>query len=190
MFQDKMLTWLLGLHTLPLLDDGDILFSIPLDIMPDDTGGALHERLAQLGPEALIHSLELLSSDSAPREEQEHELATYVTKLKRSDGKINWSRSANHIDRHVRAYDPWPGTFTFFPDHSNIKIFPPIEIVEYEGSDPGQIIDLDSKGILVACGEGALRISEIQPSGKRRMLVPAYVAGKELKVGDFLGVED
>ena len=58
------------------------------------------------------------------------------------------------------------------------------------GSDPGQIIDLDSKGILVACGEGALRISEIQPSGKRRMLVPAYVAGKELRVGDFLGVED
>ena len=172
------------------LDDGDILFSIPLDIMPDDTGGALHERLAQLGPEALIHSLELLSSGSAPREEQEHELATYVTKLKRSDGKINWSRSANHIDRHVRAYDPWPGTFTFFPDHTNIKIFPPIEIIEYEGSDPGQIIDLDSKGILVACGQGALRISEIQPSGKRRMLVPAYVAGKELRVGDFLGVED
>lgn len=172
------------------LDDGDILFSISLDITAEETGGSLHERLKKLGPDAVLHSLELLSSGSAPREEQEHGLATHVTKIKRSDGMINWSKPARHIDRLVRAYDPWPGTFTFFPDHSNIKIFPPVEIVEYEGSDPGKIIDMDSNGILVACGKGALRISEIQPSGRRRMLVQAYVAGKELKVGDVLGVED
>jgi len=172
------------------LDDGDILFSISLDITAEETGGSLHERLGKLGPDAVLHSLELLSSGSAPREEQEHGLATHVTKIKRSDGMINWSKPARHIDRLVRAYDPWPGTFTSFPDHSNIKIFPPVEIVEYEGSDPGKIIDMDSNGILVACGKGALRISEIQPSGRRRMLVPAYVAGKELKIGDVLGVED
>ena len=172
------------------LDDGDILFSISLDIRGSETGGSLHERLGKLGPDALIHSLDLLSSGSGPREEQDHEIATHVNKIKRSDGKINWSQSAYHIDRLVRAYDPWPGTFTFFPDHSNIKIFPPVEIVEYEGSDPGEIIDMDSNGILVACGTGALRISEIQPSGRRRMLVPAYVAGKELRLGDVLGVED
>ncbi|MDP6859705.1 MAG: methionyl-tRNA formyltransferase, partial [Verrucomicrobiales bacterium] len=172
------------------LDDGDILFSISLDIRAGETGGSLHERLGKLGPDALIHALDLLSSGSAPREEQDHEIATHVSKIKRSNGKINWSKSAYHIDRLVRAYDPWPGTFTFFPDHSNIKIFPPVEIVEYEGSGPGEIIDMDSNGILVACGKGALRISEIQPSGRRRMLVPAYVAGKELRVGDVLGVED
>ena len=172
------------------LDDGDILFSISLDITAEETGGSLHERLKKLGPDAVLHSLELLSSGSAPREEQEHGLATHVTKIKRSDGMINWSKPARHIDRLVRAYDPWPGTFTFFPEHSNIKIFPPVGIVEYEGSDPGKIIDMDSNSILVACGKGALRISEIQPSGRRRMLVPAYVAGKELKVGDVLGVED
>ncbi|MBT7982774.1 MAG: methionyl-tRNA formyltransferase [Akkermansiaceae bacterium] len=172
------------------LDDGDILFSISLDIRASETGGSLHERLGKLGPDALIHSLDLLSSGSAPREEQDHEIANHVNKIKRSDGKINWSKSAYHIDRLIRAYDPWPGTFTFFPDHSNIKIFPPVEIVEYEGSDPGEIIDMDSNGILVACGTGALRISEIQPSGRRRMLVSAYVAGKELKAGDVLGVED
>ena len=172
------------------LDDGDILFSISLDITAEETGGSLHERLKKLGPDAVLHSLELLSSSSAPREEQEHGLATHVTKIKRSDGMINWSKPARHIDRLVRAYDPWPGTFTFFPEHSNIKIFPPVGIVEYEGSDPGKIIDMDSNSILVACGKGALRISEIQPSGRRRMLVPAYVAGKELKIGDVLGVED
>ncbi|MDE0570497.1 MAG: methionyl-tRNA formyltransferase [Verrucomicrobiales bacterium] len=172
------------------LDDGDILFSISLDITAEETGGSLHERLGKLGPDVVLHSLELLSSGSAPREEQEHGLATHVTKIKRSDGMINWSKPARHIDRLVRAYDPWPGTFTSFPDHSNIKIFPPVEIVEYEESDPGKIIDMDSNGILVACGKDALRISEIQPSGRRRMLVPAYVAGKELKVGDVLGVED
>lgn len=172
------------------LDDGDILFSISLDITAEETGGSLHERLGKLGPDVVLHSLELLSSGSAPREEQEHGLATHVTKIKRSDGMINWSKPARHIDRLVRAYDPWPGTFTSFPDHSNIKIFPPVEIVEYEESDPGKIIDMDSNGILVACGKDALRISEIQPSGRRRMLVSAYVAGKELKVGDVLGVED
>lgn len=172
------------------LDDGDILVSISLDITAEETGGSLHERLGKLGPDVVLHSLELLSSGSAPREEQEHGLATHVTKIKRSDGMINWSKPARHIDRLVRAYDPWPGTFTSFPDHSNIKIFPPVEIVEYEESDPGKIIDMDSNGILVACGKDALRISEIQPSGRRRMLVSAYVAGKELKVGDVLGVED
>ncbi|MDC0047909.1 methionyl-tRNA formyltransferase [Verrucomicrobia bacterium] len=172
------------------LDDGDILFSISLDIRADETGGSLHERLGKLGPDALMHSLELLSSGSAPREEQEHELATHVNKIKRSDGKINWSKPAHYIDRLVRAYYPWPGTFTFFPGHSNIKIFPPVEIVECERSDSGKIIDMDSNGILVACGKDAIRISEIQPSGRRRMLVPAYLTGKELKVGDVLGVED
>ncbi|MEE2808791.1 MAG: methionyl-tRNA formyltransferase [Verrucomicrobiota bacterium] len=172
------------------LDDGDILFSVELDIDGDETGGSLHQRLGSLGPEALLHSLELLSCGSAPRTEQDHGLATHVTKIKRSDGKIDWSRSAEHIDRLVRAYDPWPGTFTFFPDRSNIKIFPPVEIIEFENSDSGKIIDMDSNGIMIACGKGALRISEIQPSGKRRMSVSAYVAGKELNVGDVLGVED
>ena len=172
------------------LDDGDILFSVELDIDGDETGGSLHQRLGSLGPEALLRSLELLSCGSAPRTEQDHGLATHVTKIKRSDGKIDWSRSAEHIDRLVRAYDPWPGTFTFFPDRSNIKIFPPVEIIEFENSDSGKIIDMDSNGIMIACGKGALRISEIQPSGKRRMSVSAYVAGKELNVGDVLGVED
>ena len=91
--------------------------------MDDETGGSLHERLGKLGPDALLHSLELLSSGSAPREEQDHGLATHVTKIKRSDGKINWSNSAHHIDRLIRAYDPWPGTFTFFPERSKYSIF-------------------------------------------------------------------
>jgi methionyl-tRNA formyltransferase len=172
------------------LDDGDILLSVELDINDDETGGSLHHRLGKLGPEALLHSLELLESGSAPRIEQEHGSATHVTKIKRSDGKIDWSGSAQHIDRLVRAYDPWPGTFTFFPDRSNIKIFPPVEIIEYEDADPGKIIDIGSNDLMIACSKGALRISEIQPSGKRRMPVSAYLAGKELHVGDTLGIED
>tara|TARA_Y100001934_G_C12284067_1_gene741426 strand:- start:99 stop:1043 length:945 start_codon:yes stop_codon:yes gene_type:complete len=172
------------------LDDGDILLSVELDINGDETGGSLHKRLGQLGPEALLHSLELLASGSAPRIEQEHGSATHVTKINRSDGKIDWLRSAQHIDRLIRAYDPWPGTFTFFPDRSNIKIFPLVEIIEYEDSNPGKIIDIGSNDLMIACGKGALRISEIQPSGKRRMPVSAYLTGKELNVGDTLGIED
>src|SRR5438874_3047978 len=96
------------------LDTGDILLQRTIDILPADTGGSLHERLATIAPEALLESLELLTKENTPRIPQDNALATYAPKLKREDGKIDWTDPADAIERKIRAFDPWPGAFMEF----------------------------------------------------------------------------
>src|SRR5439155_19134484 len=91
------------------LDTGDILLQRTIDIVPADTGGSLHGRLAKVAPEALLESLELLAKGSAPRIPQDSAVATYAPKLKREDGKIDWTDPADADERKIRAFDPWPG---------------------------------------------------------------------------------
>ncbi|MBN77685.1 MAG: methionyl-tRNA formyltransferase, partial [Verrucomicrobiaceae bacterium] len=133
-------TGLTSMYIAEGLDDGDLLKSKELIIDQDETGGSLHDRLAALGPELLIESLNLLSTGQAPREEQDHDQATHVSKLSRSDGEIDWSKSAELIERKIRAFDPWPGTFTYFPDGTLVKIFPPVSIEKNRDGEPGVII--------------------------------------------------
>src|SRR6266513_4469259 len=93
-------------------DTGDILLQRKIEILSTDTGGSLHDRLAQTAPEALLDSLEMLAKGSAPHLPQDNALATYAPKLTRDDGKIDWSESAEIIERKIRALNPWPGAFT------------------------------------------------------------------------------
>ena len=171
------------------LDDGDLLKSKELIIDQDETGGSLHDRLAALGPELLIESLNLLSIGQAPREEQDHDQATHVSKLSRSDGKIDWSKSAESIERKIRAFDPWPGTFTYFPDGTLVKIFPPVSIEKNRDGEPGVIISTQSDYITVRCGVGAMSFSLIQPAGRKKMSLSSYMAGKNIEPGAFLGIK-
>src|SRR5205823_3206974 len=94
------------------LDTGDILLQRKFEIGPNETGESLHNRLAEIAPEALVESLGLLSSGNAPRTPQDRALATYAPKLNREAGRINWTQPAEVIERQIRAYNPWPGTFT------------------------------------------------------------------------------
>src|SRR6266403_3066820 len=94
------------------LDTGDILLQHKLDILPTDTGGSLHERLAQIAPEALLESLQMLEKNSAPRIPQDNAHTTSAPKLKREHGRIDWSEPAEVIERKIRAFNPWPGAFT------------------------------------------------------------------------------
>src|SRR5881409_767384 len=91
------------------LDTGDILLQRTVDILPNDTGGSLHDRLAQIAPEILLESLVLLAKGIAPRIPQDNSLTTYAPKLKREDGRIDWSEPAEMIERKIRAFNPWPG---------------------------------------------------------------------------------
>ena len=147
-------TGLTSMYIAEGLDDGDLLKSKELIIDQDETGGSLHDRLAALGPELLIESLNLLSTGQAPREEQDHDQATHVSKLSRSDGEIDWSKSAESIERKIRAFDPWPGTFTYFPDGTLVKIFPPVSIEKNRDGEPGVIISTQSDHVTVSCGVG------------------------------------
>jgi methionyl-tRNA formyltransferase len=155
------------------LDTGDILLQRSVEILPNDTGGSLHDRLAQIAPEALLKSLRLLSAGNAPRIPQDNARATYAPKLKREHGLIDWSESAEAIERKIRAYDPWPGAFMKV-DRQNLKVFS-ASVVDLNGQ-PGEVLRSD-EDLIVATGRGALSLAEVQLEGKRRMSAAEFLRG-------------
>jgi methionyl-tRNA formyltransferase len=158
------------------LDTGDVLLQHTIDIRPDDTGGSLHDRLAQIGPGALLESLRMLAKGSAPRIPQDNTVATYAPKLKREDGKIDWSQPAEVIERKIRAFNPWPGAFMKI-DGRNLKIFS-ASIVDLRG-EAGEILRSE-KELVIAAGKGALSLGNVQLEGKRRMSASQFLRGHPL----------
>jgi methionyl-tRNA formyltransferase len=155
------------------LDTGDILLQRATDILPNDTGGSLHDRLAQIAPEALLESLQLLTAKGAPRIPQDNAQATYAPKLKRDDGRIDWSEPAEVIERKIRAFNPWPGAFMKLGD-LNLKVFS-ASLVNLRGQ-PGEILDRDRQ-LIIAAGKHALALNEVQLEGKRRMSAGEFLRG-------------
>ena len=155
------------------LDTGDILLHRKIDILPTDSGGSLHDRLAATAPAALLESLRLLASGSAPRLPQDKSSATYAPKLNRESGRINWNEPAEVIERKIRAYNPWPGAFTEFKNRK-LKIFS-ARIVDLRGK-PGEILDRD-KEFVIAASDRALSLLEVQLEGKRRMPAAELLRG-------------
>lgn len=156
------------------LDTGDILLQRKIDILPTDTGGTLHDRLAQLAPEALLESLRLLAGGNAPRAAQDNSRATYAPKLTREHGRIDWNEPAEAIERKIRAYDPWPGTYMQLGGR-NLKVFS-AAIVDLSGR-PGEILRSE-KELIVAAGKQALSLREIQLEGKKRMSAAEFLRGE------------
>jgi methionyl-tRNA formyltransferase len=155
------------------LDTGDILLQRNIEILPSDTGGSLHDRLAQIAPGTLLESLRLLASGNAPRVSQDNARATYAPKLKREHGQIDWFESAEAIERKIRAYNPWPGAFMKL-ERQNLKVFS-ASVVDLNGQ-PGEILRSD-KDLIVATDEGALSLAEVQLEGKRRMTAAEFLRG-------------
>ncbi len=161
------------------LDTGDILLQRKIDILPTDTGGSLHDRLAQIATDALLESLQLLGKKIAPRVPQNNALATYAPKLNRDDGKIDWAERAEVIERKVRAFNPWPGAFTTVAAKlgkpRNLKIFS-ASIVDL-AAEPGEILQTEERGLVIAASDRALSLEEVQPEGKRRMTSAEFLRG-------------
>jgi methionyl-tRNA formyltransferase len=155
------------------LDTGDILLQRRVEILPNDTGGSLHDRLAWIAPEALLESLRLVAAENAPRIPQDNARATYAPKLKREHGLIDWSESAEAIERKIRAYNPWPGAFMKV-DRQNLKVFS-ASVVDLNGQ-PGEVLRSD-KDLVVATGKDALSLAEVQLEGKRRMSAAEFLRG-------------
>ena len=158
------------------LDTGDILLQRKIDILPTDTGGSLHERLAQIAPNALLEALPLLAKGNAPRIPQDNALATYAPKLTRDNGKIDWTEPAEIIERKIRAFNPWPGAFTEIatPGVRKLKIFS-AAIVDLNGK-PGEFLHRE-KELVIAASKGAFSLGEVQLEGKRRMDVAKFLRG-------------
>src|SRR6266542_1310447 len=158
------------------LDTGDILLQRSVEILTNDTGGSLHDRLARVAPEALRGSLELLAKASASRIPQDNAFATYAPKLKREDGRIDWSDPAEAIERKIRAFNPWPGAFMAIKANGtrNLKIFS-AEVVDVEGR-PGEILRSQNE-LVVAAGKRALSLRKVQLEGKQRMSAAEFLRG-------------
>ncbi|HET9419109.1 MAG TPA: methionyl-tRNA formyltransferase [Chthoniobacterales bacterium] len=156
------------------LDTGDVLLQRKIDISPNETGRSLHDRLAQIAPDALLEALRLLASGSAPRIPQNDAIATYAPKLTREGGRIDWSEPAEVIERKIRAYNPWPGA-SMKLDNRSLKIFS-AAIVDFAGK-PGEVLGAD-KEFVVAAGEGALSLLELQLEGGKRMRAAEFLRGQ------------
>lgn len=163
-----------GLDTGPVLSQG----SIPIGA--GDTAQTLHDALAALGAELVVAALPLLPGKPVVQPDQG---VTYAAKLEKSEARIDWGQSASSIDRQIRAFNPFPGAYCEFGDGS-LKIWQAIP--EAGLGDPGEVLAADRNGILVACGEGALRLKEVQKAGGKRLAVAQFLAGKGLAVGDRL----
>src|SRR5467141_1582289 len=155
------------------LDTGDILLQRTIDIRVDESGGSLHDRLANIAPDALLDALRLLGEGNAPRIPQDDTLAIYAPKLKREHGRIDWSEPADAIERKIRAFNPWPGAFMKI-ERQNLQIFS-ASVVDLSG-EPGEILRSE-KELVIAAGKGALSLSEVQLEGKRPMSASEFVRG-------------
>jgi methionyl-tRNA formyltransferase len=160
------------------LDTGDVLLQSKMEIRPDETGGSLHDRLAQIAPAVLLEALRLLGNGNAPRIPQENAIATYAPKLKREHGRIDWSESAEAIERKIRAFNPWPGAFMKLDDQ-NLKVFSG-EAVDLSGK-PGEIL-VSENAFVIAAGQGAVSIGDVQLEGKRRMTAAEFLRGHGLLI--------
>jgi methionyl-tRNA formyltransferase len=155
------------------LDTGEILLQRSIEILSNDTGGSLHDRLGQVARDALLESLPLVAAGNAPRIPQDNSRATYAPKLKREHGCIDWAESAEAIERKIRAYNPWPGAFMKLNDQ-NLKIFS-ASVANLTGQS-GEILRSD-KELIIAAGEGALSLQDVQLEGKRRMTGAEFLRG-------------
>ncbi len=166
------------------LDTGDMLVKRSLEIGVSETAGQLHDRLAQLGREALEETLQQLCSGNLVAEKQDDELSCYAPMMKKEDGLINWQKSAVEIHNQVRGLDPWPGAYTYL-DEEALKIAETTVAVDLSG-EPGTILSADKAGVVVACGEGSLIIDGLQLPGKKRLSAMNFLSGKPLFAGTQL----
>lgn len=164
------------------LDCGPVYTREAISIGRDETAGELHDRLAQLGGRLLVQELAPILAGQLPAEEQDESKANYANKIKSSDAKLDWSLDAPQLLRHIRAYNPVPGAWYLCGDE-RIKCWRAQTLAD--GGEPGRVLSADGDGIVVACGGGALAITELQRPGKRRVSAAEFASQLDI-VGDTL----
>ena len=157
------------------LDTGNMILKAQCTIESVDTSASIYEKLAELGPEALLDTLAIMSSGDYSSEPQDDNIATYAAKLDKAEAELDWSLSASTLDQKIRAYIPWPvAQFTFTDEKSQshrIRVWQ-ADIVTHQGDElPGTIVEASKQGITVATGENALRLQLLQLPGKKSLPV-------------------
>jgi methionyl-tRNA formyltransferase len=166
------------------LDTGDMLVKRELAILPEETAGQLHDRLAPLGAEAMEQTIEQLCAGTLKRVVQDDSLTTYAKMMKKEDGCIDWHQDAATIHNLVRGLDPWPAAYTTL-DGETLKIAD-TRVCASAGT-PGTVLKADNDGVVVACGSGALLIKALQLPGKKRLSAADFLRGRTLEIGTSVG---
>lgn len=167
------------------MDAGEIMMKKDADILDSDNSETLSEKLSNIGANLLVSAADLIEEGKAQFVKQDESEATFTPKLKKEDGRIEWDKPAAEIHNKVRAFYGWPGAFSRLKG-GVIKIWATeVSVLPAQGDPaPGRIAAIDNDGILVACGNGALRIKELQAEGGKRMKASAYVLGNRVSIGD------
>lgn len=166
------------------LDNGDMLLKSELELDKDETGGSLFDKLAVLGGELAVKTIEALNAGEITPIPQNEAESTHVGMIKKDMGLIDFKRPAIEIERLIRGLNPWPSAYTHV-DGKTLKLWK-ATVAEGAGQ-PGEIIKVDKNSFIVACGEAALQIDELQLEGKKRMLTADFLRGYKLEKGVILG---
>lgn len=158
------------------LDTGDMLLKSEIPILDEDTSASLYEKLAEIGPQTLVETLHKF--DEITPEAQIDNDATYAQKLSKEEAEINWSDTATQLERNIRAFNPWPGTFFRYQD-KNIKVWQANVLPEKTEASPGTVLSVDKSGIIIATSDGQLVLTKIQIPGKKPMAVDVILNGNK-----------
>jgi methionyl-tRNA formyltransferase len=165
------------------LDTGDMLYKARLAIENNDTSATLHDRLALLGGEAVVHTLENLTQYQDSKTKQNNDLANYAAKLTKAEGKIDWTQSAATLDRLIRGLQPWPVAYTQM-GADVLRVWSAELVSETVKGQAGEILTVDRNGILVACGDGRLlRLTQLQWAGGKPLNSVQILQAQKLQVG-------
>jgi methionyl-tRNA formyltransferase len=163
------------------IDTGDVVLSAREPIRDDDDVGTLAARLAELGAPLLAESCVLAHEGRAPRMPQDRAAGSYAKKLSKGDGAVDWTLAAREVWCHARAVTPWPGATSGFGGRRLLVLGS--RPAEGRG-EPGEVIEVNARGVLVACGDGALRVERVKPEGRAEMAAAEWARGARLAVGD------
>ena len=166
------------------VDTGDILLQREYAIFDDETGGSLFDRLSILGADLVIEALDLIEKGKIIPRPQDESKATHCGKIKKDMGLIDWSWSAEKIERYIRGLNPWPSAYTYM-DGRQLKIWK--AYVSDEKGECATVLKVDKKSITIGCGEGSVRVLEVQLEGKKRMEMSAFLLGNRILEGDRIG---
>lgn len=171
------------------MDAGAVLLQVEEPIGPEETASDLATRLSEIGAEALIEALAMIEADDIVAIEQDEAHVSYAPRITRVHARIDWTRSAEEVARRIRAMDAVPGAWTLHRGE-DLKLFRPLPSQDAHDDVPGTVLEASAgdpaRGMLVACGNGAVYVREVKPAGKRRMTTAEWLRGRAATVGDRL----
>lgn len=171
------------------LDTGDMLYQKEIVISPKDTYASLHDKLMVLGGEAIVEALPLLEQGKLVPRKQEDALSCYAHLIDKTMGELDFTKSAEILDRVIRGLNPWPSAYTTYHG-KQLKVWEAEPVESPKAGKPGEILAVEKDAVLVAAGSGALRITSLQLSGKKRMSAHDFLLGVRMTPGEILGCEE